>query len=766
MEAKRTTTRSTSTNLRKNFPLVSIIIVHYKVQKELFACLNSLKKLRSNYSFEIIVVDNDEVKIIKETLHKQFSTVQYIESPGNIGFGGGNNLGARYAKGQYLFFLNPDTKVNPNTLDILVNFLKAHTNTGIIAPLLVDKNNKPFILQGTQELTPTRAFFAHSFINKISPNNPISRKFWLKEWDKKTVKKVETAPGTAFLISKDLFEKIGKFDEKFFLYFEEDDIAQRLRKIGKEIYITPEAKVFHAIGKSMKKSEHNTSEIFVQSRYYYFRKHFGFVRGSLIEWFLRLKKGDFLFFLIFLLGIFLRFFHKHDNFYFDGEIGDNLLDIKNYYLHQTIPLLGPPTSHPWLYFGPLFYWLYGPILILSKFNPISYTYFGTFFSCLVIIANYFFTKKLFNSTAALISSYLVAISPLFMDFAKNSRFFTLIPFIVYPFLFVLFQISIKKSKAFFLLGLLLGIMLNFHYTPLMLIPFIVSIFIWKRIIPSKKELAKFIGGFILPLSPFFLYDLSHRLVMTRNLLLWIPYRILGFLGIYHKNTISASILQENTLSFGNFFSNSFFHTTNSFLGYVVFGILIVTFFYIVRYSVKSKKYFLLFIFLWGVWGLVAIFVHGNPPTHYFVPILSFPILIGSLVLTTIWIKQWGKIITIILLALFTIINFQFFFSTQWFYEYKVSPRSFAKQEEVAKSIIVDAHGKPFALKRVGFNDQFDKNYAQNYIYLLWLYGNEPTNQSYRTYIIYDSPSVPTHPLPANETIFKKFPGLAIIREDL
>ncbi|MDE2589155.1 MAG: glycosyltransferase family 39 protein, partial [Patescibacteria group bacterium] len=348
--------------------------------------------------------------------------------------------------------------------------------------------------------------------------------------------------------------------------------------------------------------------------------------------------------------------------YFDGEIGDNLLDIKNYYLHQTIPLLGPPTSHPWLYFGPLFYWLYGPVLILSKFNPVSYTYFGTVFSCLVILANYVVIKKLFSTSTALISSYLIAISPLFLDFAKNSRFFTLIPFIAYPFLFVLYKISSKATSAFFLIGLLLGIMLNFHYTPLMLIPFIASILFIKRITPTKKQILYLFGGFIIPLSPFFLYDLLHGFVMTRNLLLWIPYRILGFLGLYHKNTLSGFVLKEDTLSFGNFFSTSFFHTGNSMLGYILFAVLLFIFLVVINKTKKPNRFPLLFILLWGIWGLVAIFVHGNPPSHYFVPILSFPVIVGSILLSKLWQSYWGKVVVAVLLFTISVINILFFFS--------------------------------------------------------------------------------------------------------
>src|SRR5579864_8311577 len=118
------------------------------------------------------------------------------------------------------------------------------------------------------------------------------------------------------------------------------------------------------------------------------------------RFFLIIRKEHILFFLIFILAVILRIYRIDHNFLFTAEVGDNLLDIKNAFFHGEIPLKGPPTSHPWLSFGPLFYWIYGPILILSGFNPISHAYFGVAVSLLTLLANYFFIKKIFSNKIA------------------------------------------------------------------------------------------------------------------------------------------------------------------------------------------------------------------------------------------------------------------------------------------------------------------------------------------------------------------------------
>jgi len=184
--------------------MISIIIVHYRVKKELFDCLASIRNTNSKVPYEIIVVDNDEKKTIEKELKKEFPKVMYIKSPQNKGFGAGNNLGAKYAKGEYLFFLNPDTIVKPGTIDNLVSFIKKNKQVGIAAPLLLRVNNEPFELQGEEELTPLRGIVVLSFVNRLFPKNFISRRFSFLDWDKKSNKKVATVPGTAFMI------KIGR----------------------------------------------------------------------------------------------------------------------------------------------------------------------------------------------------------------------------------------------------------------------------------------------------------------------------------------------------------------------------------------------------------------------------------------------------------------------------------------------------------------------------------------------------------------------------
>lgn len=243
-------------------PKVSIIIVQYRNKKVLKDCLKSIKK-NVTIKHQVIVVDNDQ---------------------NNIGFGAGCNKGSKIAQADYLFFLNPDTIILNDCLEKLVQFLDQHQTVSAVAPLLLDKNKKVYPIQGTNNLTPLRGAFAFSFINKYFKDNPISKSYWINVTGLTKPIKAQVLPGSAFLIRKKVFNQFKGFDPNFFLYFEESDLFYRMTKKGHQLYILPQAKLIHLWGKSTPKSA-KIRKIFNQSRFYYFKKHFGLLEALLVELF-------------------------------------------------------------------------------------------------------------------------------------------------------------------------------------------------------------------------------------------------------------------------------------------------------------------------------------------------------------------------------------------------------------------------------------------------------------------------------------------------
>lgn len=459
-------------------------------------------------------------------------------------------------------------------------------------------------------------------------------------------------------------------------------------------------------------------------------------------------------FLIVLLGAFLRFFRLIPNMVFQGELGDNYLAIKNFVGSGQIPLVGPPTSHPWLAFGPLFYWLMAPVLALFNYNPAAGAYFIAFTQVVLILINFYFIGKLFKEKVALISSLLIAASPLYLNLARQSRFYSLATIFFYPFFYYL------VAGNLFVSGLSFGIMLNFHLTPIVFIPPLIIYLIRKE--TKAKGYLKFISGLTIPNIPFLIYNIGHRFEMLKNLILWVPYRIAGFVGIVPKNSPTSVTILNNFYSLSSFISSSFaYRPIFGALFVLVIGLYLV---FEIRknWGVKkiSKEFLLVLFFLFGYLG---IFIHGNPPSHYYLPLYGIPVIFFSLILAKMKSQKLIGAILIIML----LINLNFYFSKSWFYRStaKIDDAGevpYSLQLDVAGEIIKDAGGRSLSLKRVGQFDYFKGYYAQNYTYLLWWLGNEPQENSKISYTIYEN----TFWERANETkIFEK-DGLTITRSSL
>jgi len=252
---------------------LSIIIVNYYLHKELFECIKIIFDQPTKIKFEVVLVDNGSAKGFQEKLQKKFPKIKYLKAPKNLGYGAGNNLGAGLARGKYLFFLNPDTKLYSGSLDSLVAFLQENEHCGVVAPNLVHQDDSYFSQQGSLTLTPLRSIAVHSIFNKLWPKNPMAQKFWLAKVDKKEDRQIEVVPGTALMISKELFNRVGKFDEKYFMYFEEHDLCKRVIENGKEIWMLGQTKVFHEWGATTKNL--NLKPTYAQSFKYYLTKHYG-----------------------------------------------------------------------------------------------------------------------------------------------------------------------------------------------------------------------------------------------------------------------------------------------------------------------------------------------------------------------------------------------------------------------------------------------------------------------------------------------------------
>lgn len=236
----------------------SFIIVNHNSDAFLKRCIGSIEKFAMDDSYEIIVVQNDNNVPIEVAAQN----TRLIKLEKNLGFGNACNMGAKKATGQILFFLNPDTEILKCDFNLIKERL-LRDMFGIVAPQLM-----------TEEGTPQR----WSFGRKLTPLQIIANNLKLFAKNNRLASEnefyVDWVAGTAFAIKKEVFDNIGRFDENYFMYFEDVDLCLRLRNSGSTIAILPQFKILHLGGQSYTGNQKQKRDYFV-SQDYYLKKNFG-----------------------------------------------------------------------------------------------------------------------------------------------------------------------------------------------------------------------------------------------------------------------------------------------------------------------------------------------------------------------------------------------------------------------------------------------------------------------------------------------------------
>jgi GT2 family glycosyltransferase len=230
---------------------VSVIILNLNSSRVTIDCVESIIFFTKGLSYEIILVDNgssDSSAVILQKKFKKTPQVKLIHSSRNLGFGGGNNLGAKSAQGKYLLFLNNDTLFIENSLKKLLkefeNLSKKEKIAFIQPRLYLDKTLKK-VQQTSSQIPATFQILQENFIFLQGIKKDDFSKFRYLGWDRNSQKKVDCVCGAAMFCRKDFFEKVGKFDERFQIYFEEYDLGIRSKILGHKSYFTPETSIIH-----------------------------------------------------------------------------------------------------------------------------------------------------------------------------------------------------------------------------------------------------------------------------------------------------------------------------------------------------------------------------------------------------------------------------------------------------------------------------------------------------------------------------------------
>ena len=227
---------------------LTIVIVTLKSEKVIYECINSI-----NQDIPIIVVENSNNQKFKHDLESKYKNLKCILSGSNLGMGAGNNIGIKATTTDYVFILNPDVTLEPNTLNELFLASKKITEFTILSPINVDLN------------------FPNYKIKKIieEENSPFQ---------------VDYIDGFSMLLNKNKFNNDIYFDENFFLYLENNDLCIRVKRAGGSVYIVPTAKINHGGSKAVDTKYKDEVELsrnwhWIWSKFYFNKKNFGFSKA-------------------------------------------------------------------------------------------------------------------------------------------------------------------------------------------------------------------------------------------------------------------------------------------------------------------------------------------------------------------------------------------------------------------------------------------------------------------------------------------------------
>lgn len=240
--------------MRRKTVDLSIILVVTK-GNYIFDCIKSIISSPSAINYEIIVIDNASKEKMGKRIRKLYPKIKIIRRETNGGFGENNNLGMKIAKGRYVLLLNDDTKIlDKNILRDMIAWMDKHPTVGVSSCAVMESDGRTYQGSGGSFPTLFKVFCWMLFIddipfidNLIKPYHPMHgfSPFHTNEAYFKKPHKQDWLTGAYYLMRKSAMDKVGFFDEDFFLYVEEVDLSYRFRKAGWEIWYLPYWKVIH-----------------------------------------------------------------------------------------------------------------------------------------------------------------------------------------------------------------------------------------------------------------------------------------------------------------------------------------------------------------------------------------------------------------------------------------------------------------------------------------------------------------------------------------
>jgi len=248
-------------NIKNNLPLVSIISINYNQSEVTCQLLESLRNI-SYPNVEIIVVDNCSMEQDPLVISEKYPEIQFVRSKENLGFAGGNNLGLKVSKGEYLLFLNNDTEVDKGFLEPMINLLESDKSIGMVSPKI-----RYFYHPDTIQ------YAGYTPLNKLTLRHHL---VGYKQVDRGEFSKsglTNFSHGAAMIVPRRVIQDVGPMQEEYFLYYEELDWGTRIKKAGYNIWYMADSLIYHKESITTGKNSPMRTYYLARNRLLYARKN-------------------------------------------------------------------------------------------------------------------------------------------------------------------------------------------------------------------------------------------------------------------------------------------------------------------------------------------------------------------------------------------------------------------------------------------------------------------------------------------------------------
>ncbi|MBK9015682.1 MAG: glycosyltransferase family 2 protein [Saprospiraceae bacterium] len=246
--------------------MVSIITVNYNSLEVTCELLESVRRFGGK-DVEVVVVDNASLEDPGEYLKNHFPEVIYVRSEKNLGFAGGNNLGIKASKGDFLFFLNNDAELTDGVIEKLLKLFSTNSGIGIASPKICYHNARP----GSEP--DVIQYLGTTHVHPLTARNSTLGEREIDNGQYQQAQPTAYAHGAAMMVHREVLNKAGMMSEDFFLYYEELDWCEQIRQAGYDVWVEPGAKIYH-------KESYSVGKISALKTYYINRNRLLFMRRN------------------------------------------------------------------------------------------------------------------------------------------------------------------------------------------------------------------------------------------------------------------------------------------------------------------------------------------------------------------------------------------------------------------------------------------------------------------------------------------------------